>query len=277
MGNGKVALVTGSSRGIGRGVAHALAKAGYSIAVHHSKSQEAAERTMHEVKDFGVEAVLLQGDMGEVDVPQRIVDETITRLGRLDVLVSNAGFTRYEGILEITAEMIDALYQVNFRGMILVASAAAKYMVKNGVKGSIIFNTSIRSFSPHPRDGVYGGLKAGMNRIIKSFAIDLGHYGIRVNGFSPGVTNVRVPDPKDEANDPMYRNSHRFIPLRRNGYAADMGGPVVWLASDDAAYVTGQVICVDGGMSAMGIPERLTDMTDVYDIRDWLKVDQNSI
>jgi NAD(P)-dependent dehydrogenase (short-subunit alcohol dehydrogenase family) len=277
MGNGKVALVTGSSRGIGRGCAHALAKAGYDVVIHHSKSLEAAEKTLAEVKAMGVRAILLQGDTGELDVPQRLVDETVTQLGRLDVLVSNAGFTRFEGILDISPDIMDSLYKVDFRGMILMAQAAARYMVKNKVKGSIIFNTSIRSFSPHSTDGVYGALKAGMNRVIKSFAVDLGRYGIRVNGFSPGVTNVRVPDPESQAKDPFYRNAHRFIPLRRPGYAADMGGPVVWLASDDSAYVTGQVICVDGGLSAVGVPERMTDMTNLFEVKDWLAVDENQI
>jgi NAD(P)-dependent dehydrogenase (short-subunit alcohol dehydrogenase family) len=277
MGNGKVALVTGSSRGIGRGVALALAKAGYDIAVHHSQSQEAAERTLGEVRALGVKACLLQGDTGEVSVPQRLVDETVAALGRLDVLVSNAGITRFEGILDIKPETMDELYNVDFRGMILAAQAAARYMVKNNVKGSIIFNTSIRSFSPHSTDGVYGALKAGMNRIIKSFAVDLGRYGIRVNGFSPGVTNVRAPSPEEEANSPFYRNSHRFIPLRRNGYAYDMGGPVVWLASEDSAYVTGQVICVDGGLSAVGVPERLGELNNLYALDEWLAVGEDDI
>ena len=277
MGNGKVALITGSSRGIGRGCAHALAKAGYDIVIHHSKSHDAAEKTLAEVKAMGVRAILLQGEMGELDVPQRLVDETLAQLGRLDVLVSSAGFTRFEGILDITVETMDNLYKVDFRSMVLIAQAAARYMVENKVKGSIIFNTSIRSFSPHSIDGVYGALKAAMNRVIKSFAVDLGQYGIRVNGFSPGVTNVRVPDPEDQAKDPFYRNAHRFIPLRRPGYAADMGGPVAWLASDDAAYVTGQVICVDGGLSAVGVPERMADMLRFFDVKDWLAVDENSI
>jgi len=276
MGNGKVAFVTGSSRGIGRGCAHALAKAGYDIVIHHSESQEAAEKTLAEVRAMGVRAILLQGDMGETGVHQRLVDETITQLGRLDVMVNNAGITRFEGILDITTEIMDYLYKVDFRGMILMAQAAARYMVKNEVKGSIIFNTSIRSFSPHTTDGVYGALKAGMNRIIKSFAVDLGRYGIRVNGFSPGVTNVWVPDPEDEKKNPFYRNVHRFIPLRRPGYAADMGGPVVWLASDDSAYVTGQVICVDGGLSAVGMPENYTDLISFYDLEDWLVIDEAS-
>jgi NAD(P)-dependent dehydrogenase (short-subunit alcohol dehydrogenase family) len=276
MGNGKVAFVTGSSRGIGRGCAHALAKAGYDIVINHSHSLEAAEKTLAEVKAIGVRALILQGDMGEIGVHQRLVDETITQLGRLDVLVNNAGITRFEGILDITPETMDYLYNVDFRGMILMAQAAARYMVKNEVKGSIIFNTSIRSFSPHPTDCVYGALKAGLNRIIKSFAVDLGRYGIRVNGFSPGVTNVWAPDPEDEKKNPFYKNAYRFIPLRRPGYAADMGGPVVWLASDDSSYVTGQVICVDGGLSAVGMPEHYADLTDLYELKDWLVIDEDS-
>ncbi|GHU94863.1 beta-ketoacyl-ACP reductase [Spirochaetia bacterium] len=268
MGNGKVALVTGSSRGIGRAVALALARAGYDIAVHHSESPEQAAKTLADVKALGVNAVILQGDTGDRDVPARIVNETVERLGRLDVLVNNAGITRFEGILDITPEIMDLLYNVDFRGMILCASAAAKHMVKNGVKGNIVFNTSIRSFSPHSNDCVYGALKAGLNRIIKSFAVDLGRYGIRVNGFSPGVTNVRVPR-DEEQNDPFYRNTHRFIPLRRNGYAEDMGGPVAWLVSEEASYVTGQVIPVDGGLSAVGMPESYNEMLNFYDVEEW--------
>ena len=277
MGNGKVALITGSSRGIGRGCAHSLAKAGYDVVIHHSKSQEAAEKTLAEVKAMGVKAILLQGDMGDVDVPQRLMDETLAQLGRLDVLVSNAGITRFERVTDLTPEITDMLYNIDFRGMILMARSASRYMVENKVKGNIIFNTSIRSFSPHPVDGVYGALKAGMNRIIKSFAVDLGRHGIRVNGFSPGVTNVRFPDPEEEAKNPFYRNAHRFIPLRRPGYAEDMGKAVAFLASDDASYITGQVICVDGGLSAVGVPENITSMLAMFDIKDWLAVDENSV
>ena len=275
--NGKVALITGSSRGIGRGCAYALAKTGYDIAIHHSKSLDEAEKTLEEVKAMGVRAVIIQGDMGDPNVPGRLVNETISQLGRLDVLVSNAGSTRFEGILEITPEVMDRIYAVNFKGMILVAQAAARYMVENGIKGSIIFNTSIRSFSPHSNDGVYGSLKAGINRIIKSLAVDLGRYGIRVNGFSPGVTNVRTPDPEEEAKDPFYKNAHRFIPLRRPGYADDMGGVVKWLASEDASYVTGQVIRVDGGLSAVGVPENILELVDLFEIKEWLNIDEKFI
>lgn len=268
MRNNKVALVTGSSRGIGRGIAIALAKDGYDIAVHYSTSEDSALEVMQIVKEMGVNACLLHGNIADPDVPSRLVQETVEKLGRLDVLVNNAGITRFEGLRDITAKTMDTLYNTNFRGMILGASEAAKYMVENGIKGSIIFNTSVRGFAPHSSDAIYGGLKAGLNRAIRSFAIDLGRYGIRVNGFSPGVTNVRFPDPEEEKEDPFYKNTHRFIPLRRNGYASDMGDVVSWLASEKASYVTGQVICVDGGLSIVGAPESMNDLYNSFDVAD---------
>jgi len=271
MRNGKVALVTGSSTGIGAGIARALARDGYDVAIHYNKSSEAAEKVAADCEAMGVKTCLLHGDTSEADTPRRIVRECVEKLGRLDVDVNNAGITRFQRIRDITAEIMDSLYYLNYRGMILGASEAAKYMVENGVKGTIIFNTSIRGFAPHSSDGIYGGLKAGLNRTIASFAIDLGRYGIRVNGFSPGVTNVRAALPEQEANDRFYSNTHRYIPLRRNGYAADMGDVVSFLASEKASYITGQVICVDGGLSIVGGPEHLDDLFDAMDVLEIAK------
>ena len=271
MRNGKVALVTGSSSGIGAAIARALARDGYDIALHYNRSPEKANAVLEEINAMGVRTCLLQGDTADADVPRRLVRETVEKLGRLDVDVNNAGFTRMEKIRDLTVEIMDSTYKTNYRGMILGASEAAKYMVENGVKGSIIFNTSIRSFAPHSSDGIYGGLKAAMNRSIRSFAIDLGRYGIRVNGFSPGVTNVRSPKPEDEARNPFYANSPKFIPLRRNGYAEDMGNVVSFLVSDKASYITGQVIRVDGGLSIVGGAEYLSDLFDEYDVLDYVQ------
>ncbi len=271
MRNGKVALVTGSSTGIGAAVVKALAKEGYDVAVHYNRSPERAQEVLEEVRSYGVNAVLLQGDTSDPEVPARLVRETVEKLGRLDVDVNNAGITRMSRTREIQVEVMDQLYALNFRGMILGAQEAAKYMVENEVKGSIIFNTSIRAFNPHSSDAIYGGLKAGLNRVIESFAIDLGRYGIRVNGFSPGIINVRSPKPEDEALNPFYGNSARFVPLRRNGYAEDLGGTVVFLASDAASYITGQVIRVDGGLSVVGGSENIGDLFDIYDVRELAK------
>jgi NAD(P)-dependent dehydrogenase (short-subunit alcohol dehydrogenase family) len=266
--NGKTALVTGSSKGIGAGVALALAADGYDIAVHYSSSEKQALEVKAQIETMGVHACLLQGDTSDAEVPGRLVQETVSALGRLDVLVNNAGITLMEELREITPEVMDKLYRINYRGMILGAGAAARYMVENEIRGSIIFNTSIRSFAPHSSDGIYGGLKAGLNRTIRSFAIDLGRYGIRVNGFSPGVTNVMCPDPEEEAANPFYKYTHKYIPLRRNGYAADMGNAVSFLASDKASYITGQVLCVDGGLSIVGAPEHLMDLFNAFDVQD---------
>ncbi|MBQ1504865.1 MAG: SDR family oxidoreductase, partial [Oscillospiraceae bacterium] len=235
---------------------------------HYNRSPEKAHAVQQEIEALGVRTCLLQGDTGEADVPARLVRETVEKLGRLDVDVNNAGFTRMEKIRDITVEIMDSTYRTNYRDMILGAAEAARYMVANEVHGIIIFNTSIRSFAPHSSDGVYGGLKAAMNRTIRSFAIDLGRYGIRVNGFSPGVTNVRSPKPEDEALNPFYGKSAKFIPLRRNGYAEDMANVVSFLASDKASYVTGQIIRVDGGLSIVGGVEYLSDLFDAYDVAD---------
>jgi glucose 1-dehydrogenase len=270
MRSGKVALITGSSKGIGRSVALALAKAGYDIAVHYSTSREKALESVQDIEAVGARTCLVRGDIGDVDVPGKIVNETIDKLGRLDVMVINAGFTVFEKIENIKVETMDRLYSVNYRGMILCAQAAARYMVKEGVKGSIIFNSSLRSFSPHPDDGVYGSLKAGINRIIESFAVDLGKHGIRVNGFAPGITNVRVPDRKLEKDHVFYKDSPRFIPLRRNAFPEDMNGVVVFLASEDSSYITGQVIRVDGGVSAVGCPDCFDNLRDYFDIAEYL-------
>ena len=268
MRNGKVALVTGSSTGIGAACAVALAKAGYDVAVHYSRSKDQAALVEQQVREHGVNSCILCGDTSLAETPERLVRETVEKLGRLDVLVNNAGVTIMEPVRDFTLDTFTTLYNLNYRGMLLGAKAAAQYMVENGVKGSIIFNTSIRGFAPHSNDGAYGGLKAGLNRTIQSFAMDLGRYGIRVNAFSPGVTNVRATDPQDEQESPMYRYAPRFIPLRRNGYAEDMGKAVVFLASDKASYITGQVLCVDGGLSIVGGPENMPDLYNAFDVAD---------
>ncbi len=268
MRNGKVALVTGSSSGIGAAIARQLARDGYDIALHYNRSPEKAQAMLAEIRSLGVNTVLLHGDTADAETPRRLVRETVEKLGRLDVDVNNAGFTRFEKIRDLTVELMDQTYKTNYRGMILGASEAAKYMVENEIKGTIIFNTSIRGFAAHSDDGIYGGLKAGLIRTIQSFAIDLGRYGIRVNGFSPGVTNVRSPKPEDEALNPFYSVSPKFIPLRRNGYAEDLGNVVSFLASEKASYITGQIIRVDGGLSIVGGVEYLSDLFDAYDVAD---------
>lgn len=266
MRNGKVVLVTGSSRGIGRGVATGFAKVGYDVAVHYCSAREQGETLCGELEALGVRTCLLSGNTGDPEVPGRLVRETIEKLGRLDVLVTNAGIFRDVRLADLTPELIDEVYSVNFRGMILGASAAAAYFLEQKIPGSILINTSVRAFNAHSGDSIYGGLKAGMNRAIESFAIDLGRHGIRVNGFAPGVINISCSK-EEEAEHPFYGNTQRYIPMRRNGYVENIADAVVWLASDAASYVNGAVIKVDGGLSVVGAPEDRRDLYDEFDIQ----------
>ncbi|MDR0841387.1 MAG: SDR family oxidoreductase [Christensenellaceae bacterium] len=265
MRNEKVVLVTGSGKGIGRGIALEFARAGYEVAVHYNTSKEEGLSACDEITALGVKCILLQGDTGEADVPERLVKQTIAQLGRLDVYVANAGAFRGQKLMELTADAMDWLYHVNFRGMILGAKAAAQYMVENNVEGSLLFNTSVRAYNAHMHDCIYGAFKAGMNRAIESFAMDLGRYGIRVNGFAPGIINVRCA-PEEESEHPFYKNTHRFVPLRKNGRAADIGKAVVWLASENASYVSGAVLKVDGGLAAVGAPEEISVLEETFDL-----------
>ena len=264
--NGKAVLVTGSSRGIGREIALSFARAGYDVAVHYNGSREAAAQVMRQAECLGVRCCAIQGDTGDPEVPGRLVREAVAALGRLDVFVANAGFFAKEALTSMTVELMDKLYSVNFRGMILGAQAAARYFLQAGIAGCILINTSVRAYSAHTDDCIYGALKAGMNRIIQSFAMELGPAGIRVCGFAPGIINVTCPDAAAEKKDSFYADTHRFVPLRRNGYAEDLGEPVVFLASDAARYITGTVLQVDGGLSAVGAPEDIAGLRQAFDL-----------
>ena len=265
----KVALVTGAARGIGRGIALAFAQAGYDVSIHYGHSQEAAVQLQGEIQQLGVRGHIVQGDMEDPETPVRIVSETVHVLGRLDVLVSNAGFFAKDSLASCDVELMDRLYRTNFRGMALCVHAAAAYFRENGILGCILLNTSVRAYCAHVDDCTYGALKEGLNRMISSFALALGPDGIRVNGFAPGVINVTCPEREREAQDSFYGNTHRFIPLRRNGRAADVADPVLFLASEQARYITGTVLQIDGGLSCVGAPEDLLGVRQVFDVTDW--------
>jgi NAD(P)-dependent dehydrogenase (short-subunit alcohol dehydrogenase family) len=260
------ALVTGSSTGIGRSIALKLGQEGYDVAVHYSKTPDGAKEVADKIAAFGAKAIIVSGDMGDANVPERVVTEAIEGLGGLDLLVNNAGFTRFEKLVDITAECMDSLYYVDFRGMILCAKYAARHMIDSSKGGNILFNTSVRGFAPHVGDAVYGGFKAGLNRAIRSFALELGPYGIRVNGFAPGITWARMhaQEQKNSWAHEFYGNAHRYVPLRRYGTPDDMADVVLWLDSPGSSYVTGDVIKVDGGVTSVGGIERFDHLSEIY-------------
>ncbi len=255
MGRQKCALVTGGSRGIGAGIARTLAKAGYDVAITFSKSASEGEAVRDEIiRSFGRRCVLIQATLQEREAPDITVKASIRALGHIDVLVNNAGACYTESILEVQDETFDLLCGLDFRSYVMCARTAARHMVKHGIKGSIISITSTRAGRAYEEDGVYGGVKAAMNRATESFALDLAPYGIRVNAVAPGATQIRFP--ARGLYGRFCRSMKDRVPLARLGTPGDIGEAVLFLADNErSSYITGVVLKVDGGLTLSGMPE----------------------
>ncbi len=273
----KNAIVTGGSRGIGKGIALALAKEGYDLAITYATKEDAARTLSEHIQStYGVKCYYFQAHMEKPGEPDRIFQLAVDALGGLDVLVNNAGLTICESILSVTEEKLDHLLNLDFRSFVLMMRNATQYMVKNKVRGSIVNITSSRGDRAYPECGVYCGLKAGLNHAIKAFALDVSGYGIRINNVAPGATRVRTKEELSQMEfgtdaDYFWRDEYadkskpiqsdfwdelgEAIPLCRAGTPEDIGNAVAFLASDKAAYITGITLRVDGGLVLPGMPE----------------------
>ncbi|SFJ69833.1 glucose 1-dehydrogenase [Paenibacillus sp. UNC496MF] len=249
----RTALVTGASMGIGRGVALLLASRGYDLAIGHYAEPAEAEETAERIRrEYGRACHVFQGDLAEPDMPARLAAFAEEMLAGIDVLVNNAGLVRFKPITELDPAEMDRVYAINFRAPMVLMHAVAKGMTARGARGAIVNVTSSRAERAYPGDAVYGGLKAALTRASQSVALDLAPRGIRVNCVAPGATAVR-DDPRWE---PGYAELGGKIPLGRMGRPADVAEAVAWLASEEAGYVTGAAIRVDGGLILPGMPER---------------------
>ena len=256
----KTALVTGGSHNIGQGIAIVLAEHGYDVAITYNSRREGAEETKAEIEKLGRKCFIYQASLEKPEVPQQIVDKAHKDLGgRLDLMVCNAGNGGFRGsVLTSTPENVDEVYMVNFRNYILCAGAAARHMVADKVEGCIIFITSSRAEMAYPDDYLYGGFKACVKRATESMALDLSAYNIRVNCVAPGATWV----PKnDKVLSPFVKES---IPLHRVGTPRENGEVVAFLASENASYITGITVRVDGGLILPG-------MLEGYDKIPWVR------
>jgi NAD(P)-dependent dehydrogenase (short-subunit alcohol dehydrogenase family) len=245
----KKAFITGGSRGIGRGIALRLANAGYDIAFTYNSEREEAESLKQEIIQLGRQCYFYQASLQHTDVPEKVTEQAINDLGGIDVLVCNAGKTKFSSIKTLDIENIDFLYGLNYRSYLLCTKVASNYMVDHHIEGRIIFITSTRSFRAYRNDVVYGSLKAALNRAVQSIAIDLSDHNITVNAIAPGATAVR-----NNYSDEELRSGHisSLIPLKRKGKPDDVASLVQYLASDEASYITGETIKVDGGLILYG-------------------------
>jgi len=242
---GKTALVTGAGRGIGRATAIRLASDGAKIAINFKGNTAAAEETKRAVEAAGSQAALVQGDVSLDADAERVVKEALAfGGGRLDILVNNAGITRDNLLLRMSAEEWDAVLDLNLRGAFLITKAAMRPMMKQRA-GRIVSVSSIAGVMGNPGQANYSAAKAGLIAFTKTIAREMASRNITANAVAPGFvpTDLTSVVPKD-VQDAMLKQ----IPLARFGTAEDVANAIAFLASDEASYITGQVLVVDGGM-----------------------------
>ena len=240
---GQVAVVTGSSRGIGRAVAIALAAAGAQVVVNYARYSTAADEVVAEIVTAGGSAVAIQADVSQADQVDGLINGTLKQFGRVDVLVNNAGITRDTLLLRMKLEDWQAVIDLNLTGVFLCTRAVAKIMLKQR-SGRIINIASVAGQMGNPGQANYSAAKAGVIGFTKTVAKELASRGITANAVAPGFIETDMTD--DLGNTDEIR---KFIPLGRFGQPEDIAGMVRFLAADPAAaYITGQVFNVDGGM-----------------------------
>ena len=240
----KVAVVTGSSRGIGAGIAAALAAQGAKVVVNHRNSAEEAAEVVAAITAAGGEAAVIQADVSQLDEAQRLIKETIDTYGRIDILVNNAGTTRDMLLMKMKAQDWEFVLQTNLSSTFNCAKAVARPMMKKRT-GRIINITSVVGLAGQAGQTNYAASKAGIIGFTKSLAKELGSRNITVNAVAPGfiptaLTNVLAEE--------MVQATVDNTPVGRLGTVEDVAAAVVYLASDEAAFVTGQVLTVDGGL-----------------------------
>ena len=247
---GKVALVTGGSRGIGQATAITLAQAGADVAVTSRKLPD-LEVVAQQIRDQGRNALALDAHLGRIDQIQPVVDKVIAELGGLDILVNNAGTNFFAPAIDMEERAWDTVFNLDLKGLFFLSQAAARHMRENG-GGSIVNVSSVSGLRPQVPTSHYSIAKAGVIMATKALAVEWAEYGIRVNCIAPGEIETRLYDaifsllPEDESKARKDAAAQR-IPMKRVGDPQEIADGVLYLAASASSYVTGQTYSVDGG------------------------------
>lgn len=240
-----VALVTGASKGIGRGIVHDLAGAGWDVAINYHRDQAGAEETASHVQERGQRSWILQADVGDADQVKAMFTKLRAEAGKLDLLVNNAGVQTFASLLDLDEKDFDRTIRTNLKGSFLCSQQAARMMKQRGSGGVIINIGSGANKRPFPSLVDYCVSKGGIENLTKVCAVELGPLGIRVNCVAPGA--IEIERTKNEAGD--YAGTWAPItPMRRVGQVRDVAAVVTFLASDAAEFTNGQTLYVDGGL-----------------------------
>jgi|SRR5690606_14287184 len=242
----KVAIVTGSSKGVGAGIAKEFAKQGAKVVVNYSNSKDYADRVVEEIKQNGGEAIAVQADVSNLDDIKKLFAETKEKFGKLDILVNNAGVWRYEMLEDISEETFALQINTHLRAHMFTAKEAVKLMGEEG--GSIINISSTVSLNPIPGTLIYCAVKAGIDSIAKTLAKELGPKNIRVNTVAPGMTESEGSTADGRPGSEMEKFYLEQTPLGRVGLPVDIAKVCLFFASDDSAWVTGERVNASGGM-----------------------------
>jgi NAD(P)-dependent dehydrogenase (short-subunit alcohol dehydrogenase family) len=248
---GKVAVVTGSGRGLGEGIAKGLAGAGAAV-VTTARTASEAENTAKEIVAAGGKAVAYPIDVADPEACARLVEKTVSTFGRLDAMLCNAGVNFSNPADRATAKELEETVRINVGGAMYCAQEAAKQMMKQGGGGSIVMTSSNASLVGFPNLLTYNISKGGMDMMVRTMAIEWGPHNIRVNAFNPGYIEHSMKRPEEKKAD-LHEDEEirRMTPLGRRGRVEEVVGVAIFLASDASSFITGAVLPVDGGWCAM--------------------------
>ncbi|RBQ05450.1 SDR family NAD(P)-dependent oxidoreductase [Pedobacter miscanthi] len=244
----KVALITGSSQGIGAACALRLAKEGCNIILNGHKFDERGEKLIDQIKEMGQKAIFLAADLSKTKEAIKLVKDAVSEFGRLDILVNNAGVEKKADFWEVTEEDYDLVMDTNLKGVFFTIQAFVNYCREHQVSGTVINMSSVHEEIVFPHFAAYCASKGGLRMLTRNLATELAPFNIRINNVAPGAVSTPI-------NQDLLNNKEQLekvlqnIPLRRMGKVEDVASVVAFLASDEAAYVTGSTYFVDGGLT----------------------------
>ena len=240
----KTALITGGSRGIGKGIAMEFAKQGANVAFTFNASVEAANALEKELESFGIKAKGYQSNAADFDAAQELAKNVLDEFGSIDILINNAGITKDNLLMRISEDDFDKVIEVNLKSVFNLTKAVIRPMMKQRA-GSIINMSSVVGLKGNAGQANYAASKAGILGFTKSVALELGSRNIRCNAIAPGFIETEMTDKLDPKTVDEWRKG---VPLKRGGTPKDIANACVFLASDMSSYITGQTLSVDGGM-----------------------------